>query len=1585
MKRITLSLIALLVCCISMIAQQRSESEAIQIAQEFFGKKGKTPQLSIVSHQKVEAQVRKRVAATRRAPAQNQSFYVVNDEANNRFVIVSADERMYNILGYSDNGTFVVEDAPDGLLFMLDEYSRQYDVANAIGNTLTSFKSPQNTNPIAPLLSTKWGQGNKYCNTYWMQCPQYNGENCLSGCVATAMAQVMAYHKYPDSGQGGSVSYTTNKGISQYMNFDSQYFDWSKMRDAYDYYFDDNGELQWVSGCTDEEKNEVAKLMHACGVSVFMEYTPSNSGAAPYDIPYALIHNFGYNPNTYYAAKDYYKRQTWDSLIVCELNAKRPILYGGRGSLGGHRFVLDGVDNQGRYHFNFGWNGSDDGYYELDALNPDIYNFSSEQSMILLIAKETVGEPKDVFYSDNFSLGRTVAVNNSLKAKFNPICYSNSANSEKVKFNGVYGVGVFDKDWNFVKSLYSDTRNCYAGSYFLFDRNVDVTFDASTFAEGSKYYIALYAKGNDSSTPTRMRTSMGANDWYRAMTRDGVVSLDLLEIIPDSDDPDPNPNPTPKPLPLTGDLSVLALDKAGEHAIWNVAVVQDGTDSNKYWFKGFDQSITERGYVAEQNQNTVYGIYEDDGSFTIPIPQQLGENLFLNNFSSNDGLSVVIAQDGASMKINDTWGTVERKKSGDNTLQENVSVYTSATFYPKAPVPVEKPIIIVDENHKMTIACGTEGATIYYTLNESNPTTSSQKYTGTISIDKNLTIKAIAVTFDNANTSEIAQLAVNDFIVPVPTFSESNGEVVIKCVEAEKIYFTTDGSTPSVKDGDVNGKEYTEPLKFDATTTIKAIGVHDGWNNSEIASYDYIVIPDVVDIEVLDNIQGQLASRIPVDSKLTAKSLTITGELNGTDITFIREMLVAGSLEYLNIKGCAIKAGGDKYPYLSTMTCATEDGVIGRYMFSDSKKLKTIVLPDNTLRIDNSAFYDCDLLKTVTIPEGCTEIDQAFTFCENLESVNFPSTLSKFNTHNFIYCPNLNAINFADGNQSYKSVDGVAYSKDGKTLVRFANNKCKEYSVLEGTMAIGEYAFHSSIIENVNIPTSVKSIEDGAFYASESLQKVVIPNSVVTLGRNAFNGCSSLSSIVLSNQITSIESDCFIFCSSLKSISFPMSIKGIDRTAFNYCSLLQKFEVDNANPYFSSDDGVIYSKDKKTIVRCPIALYSENFMIAEGVETIADNAFMGCKNIQKITLPMSVDSIGQHAFEGCSFSSIQLSDNIQFIGYQAFSSCDSLKSFVVPSSLKEIERSLLIFDYALSHVKIHADVNKIGSSAFRFCRELSTIECTIKDIENVEVGNLAFDGIPDDCTWYIPLGTEEKYKACSWWVPTWQIIPLHENLLAATNISIEAGKTTVLPIELNNDDVIRMMQFELRLPKGISVLYDNEEEDYAIEPSDRATKQHLLQCAKLPNGNYQFVLSTMTLNNLSGNSGVIAYITLTADENVESGEYEAYLSNTELTAVEGEGSLKAIHPNDASFVVTIHDLESCVPGDVNGDGAITITDAGLIVNYILGSVSGDFNDCAADVNRDGSISITDAAEIVRIILGGGNAGARAMRRFLEIK
>ena len=228
MKRLQIIIVVLL-SSITMLAQHRSEQEAMQIAQEFFTpRQAALPaRLSAIPQARIKAKLDQHMARAKKAPAKNNSCYIINDEANNRFVIVSADERMYDVLGYSNNGVFNSEDIPAGLVFMLNEYNKQYDLVKAVGGAMDA-KAKESVTPIEPLLSTKWGQGDKYSNTYWMQCPQYSGDNCFSGCVATAMAQVMAYHKYPDNGQGGSVSYTTSKGIYQYMNFDSQHFDWSK-------------------------------------------------------------------------------------------------------------------------------------------------------------------------------------------------------------------------------------------------------------------------------------------------------------------------------------------------------------------------------------------------------------------------------------------------------------------------------------------------------------------------------------------------------------------------------------------------------------------------------------------------------------------------------------------------------------------------------------------------------------------------------------------------------------------------------------------------------------------------------------------------------------------------------------------------------------------------------------------------------------------------------------------------------------------------------------------------------------------------------------------------------------------------------------------------------------------------------------------------------------------------------------------------------------------------------------------------------------------------------------------------------------
>lgn len=525
MRRITFLLVALLWCCISMLAQHRSESEAIQIAQEFFGKKGITPKLTVVSHQKVESQVRKKVASARKAPAKSQSFYVVNDEAGNRFVIVSADERMYQILGYSDNGVFDVENVPEGLLFLLDTYNRQYNKLGVWNEAVIDIVDTDNSySEVKPMITTKWGQMEPF-NAFCPVDKNYNNDTLsVTGCIATAMAQVINYWKYPERKcKGGTYQYYNPyySGLQQVsFNFDDYEINWDNLVDNY-------------FSATEEQKTEVAKLMYACGVSTVMGYSADGSGTMDYNIPFALKHFFGYNPNIVYRNRDYYTKEEWDSMIMEELHAGRPVLYGGYGEdqKGGHEWILDGCDDNGLYHCNFGHayelygvlvSGIGDGYYHLDAVKPtylgvELGNYSYYQSMVCNISPYEIGEYEDTFYSDVFVLISETYF--SPKVSFNLLayCYSSDCNDDiwnDNTFSGEIGVGLFDTDYNFIASMYSEsfTGKSYK-KYQRIDAEKYITLDISAMEEDKDYIIAPYAKSKYAKSATFIRSHMMPT-WY---------------------------------------------------------------------------------------------------------------------------------------------------------------------------------------------------------------------------------------------------------------------------------------------------------------------------------------------------------------------------------------------------------------------------------------------------------------------------------------------------------------------------------------------------------------------------------------------------------------------------------------------------------------------------------------------------------------------------------------------------------------------------------------------------------------------------------------------------------------------------------------------------------------------------------------------------------------------------------------------------------------------------------------------------------------------------------------------------------------
>ncbi len=322
------------------------------------------------------------LAHTFRADNGMATAYVFNFDGG--FVVVAADDCSLPIIGYSDQGRFDYGQAPDGLLFMMDETSRGIATMVAQGRTASSdvlccwknledygVMRPERNNPlVGPLVQQRWNQDSPY-NMY---CPS----GCPTGCVATAMAQLMKYWDWPTQGTG-EHSYQWN-GQTLSANFGETTYDWDNMIDYYG------------TGATQEQKQAVATLMYHCGVSVNMMYEPGGSGAYSADVPIAINTYFSYSDRATHIAKGA-NYDEWIALLKSNIDQHIPIYYSGQSSEGGHAFVCDGYDADDLFHFNWGWGGSSNGYFLIDGKD---FDYTGSQAIVYDFVPDHVfdGMPK---------------------------------------------------------------------------------------------------------------------------------------------------------------------------------------------------------------------------------------------------------------------------------------------------------------------------------------------------------------------------------------------------------------------------------------------------------------------------------------------------------------------------------------------------------------------------------------------------------------------------------------------------------------------------------------------------------------------------------------------------------------------------------------------------------------------------------------------------------------------------------------------------------------------------------------------------------------------------------------------------------------------------------------------------------------------------------------------------------------------------------------------------------------------------------------------------------------------------------------
>lgn len=483
MKRTTTILIAICVSALFANGKQISQNAALSAARKY----SRTGQVAPAKN-------------LRSDKTNNAPYYAFNLEQG--YVIVSGDDEMTELVGYAENGFFDAENVPPQMQLWLDgyaEYVAAVQSGKAKARKILLSDSPSVV--VEPLVTTKWNQDAPFNNF----APEYTDDNnntqrCATGCAATAMAQIMKFHNWPEQGVG-HYSYEHQSFGTISSNFSEHVYDWTNMIDRYN-----NGEYSNV------QADAVALLMKDCGVSLNMNYGPV-SGASIYSYYPAFKNYFRYSSRT--VNRSGCETAEFTKIITDELQEGRPIIYCGTGEDGGHAFVVDGYDTNYFLHVNWGWGGYSDGYFDMNYMDPTGLGigggsgaFKWNQGIVLARPLKDGVEPYEfiqqlcfVPYDDvkgGIFCEQEMPAN---KGDVVTILLRNTANLSGESFFGSLNVGVFDDSGALVtmgneeriENNNGELLEFQSGSLYSVD--LPMTLNTAGIADGN-YIVRAMSKAN---------------------------------------------------------------------------------------------------------------------------------------------------------------------------------------------------------------------------------------------------------------------------------------------------------------------------------------------------------------------------------------------------------------------------------------------------------------------------------------------------------------------------------------------------------------------------------------------------------------------------------------------------------------------------------------------------------------------------------------------------------------------------------------------------------------------------------------------------------------------------------------------------------------------------------------------------------------------------------------------------------------------------------------------------------------------------------------------------------------------------------
>lgn len=542
-------------------------------------------------------------------------------------------------------------------------------------------------------------------------------------------------------------------------------------------------------------------------------------------------------------------------------------------------------------------------------------------------------------------------------------------------------------------------------------------------------------------------------------------------------------------------------------------------------------------------------------------------------------------------------------------------------------------------------------------------------------------------------------------------------------------------------------------------------------------------------------VPGTLSQIIPDNEKSTITDVKITGKINGSDIVVIRNMAgrdkkgnpTDGILTRLDLSDANIVSGGGAYFDGMDGELFSEDNTIGSNMFDLCDKLTYINTPKSVLKIDAAAFSSCSAIEElvlheglqemgeaafvgcgfseITIPEGVTALPNLlFYFCGNLTTVNLPKSLSEIGSEIFAECPMVKNINIAEGNTSFKIIDGVLYNANLDKLLYYP-------AAHEGT--------------KFDVPTTIKEIANGAF-ANSSLQTVTLNEGLITIGAYAFDG-SSITSVTFPSTIMNVGEFAFNNCQSLVEVSLNDNLVMLSENMFSQCKVLTTVKL----PSNLEIMGVMSFSGCKAL---------KSITLPETLTELGNGAFNNCSNLESIIIPESVSAFGTGIFYGCSaLAECDLPDGITEIPAQMFAGCKSLKEIKIPETVKYLMH-YAFQSSGLTKVSIPASVVSITEGVFSGCKELTEIRNYNPHPQPLGIVPV-FLLVNHDIPLYVPFGSKSAYEAAEGWNEFTNIIEMDPEATGIDGATI-TGSDAVNDAEYFDLNGVRVGQDH----KGITII-----------------------------------------------------------------------------------------------------------------------------------------------------------------------------------